>query len=171
MAMLTASNSIGAENVPAGLINFWGRTTSAMHLADPSPTWESRPMMTPVHPLPNWLEPTILRMLDLPWDDDNWNDDAKRTDPVAAANLFRLLTSILDDAAPPPSIVPTWRGGVQAEWHKNGVDLEIEVDPTEPGEYYFHSSTEEYEEPVDGNQKKLMGLASRLSPHQQGGAQ
>ena len=173
MTMITAPNRISAKNVPDGLINFWGHTTAAMCRVDPSLTlaerWASRPTTVTDRPQPQWLQPTIRRMLDLPWDDDNWNDDAKRTDPGAAADLLILLTSILDAAAPTPSIVPTWRGGVQAEWHRNGVNLEIEVDPTEPSEYYFLSSTEEYEEPVDGNVEKLIGLASRLSPHQQSG--
>ena len=173
MAMITASERISAENVPAGLISLWGRTISAMCRVDPSLTlaerWASRPATTAIHPQPQWLEPTIRRMLDLPWDVDNWNDDAKPTDPGAAADLLILLTSILDADAPTPSIVPTWRGGVQAEWHRNGVDLEIEVDPAEPIGYYFRSPTEEYEELVDGNMEKLIGLAACLAPHQKAG--
>ena len=116
-------------------------------------------------PQPQWLQPTIQRMLALPWDDGNWNDDARPTDPAAAAKLLILLVSTLDDTAPTPTIVPTWRGGVQAEWHTNGVDLEIEVDPTEPAQYFFfsHADEEEYEEPVAGNLDQLVGLAGRLS--------
>ncbi len=115
---------------------------------------------------PRWFEPTIRRMLDLPWDDDNWNDDAKPTQPHAAANLLATLAAILDDATPPPAIVPSWRGGVQAEWHRNGIYLEIEADPDGSVEYYFTSATEEYEGPVEADNlpaliRQARGLAER----------
>ena len=97
---------------------------------------------------PRWFEPTIRRMAGLPWDNDNWNDDAKPTQPNAAALLLATLAAILDDATPPPAIVPSWRGGVQAEWHRNGVYLEIEADPDGSVECYFRSVSEEYEGPV-----------------------
>ena len=129
--------------------------------------WEAAQMavLSGRPPQPQWLRPTIQRTLILLWDDDNWNDGTKPIEPAAVANLLSLLVFILDDTAPTPTIVPTWRGGVQAEWHTNGVDLEIEVDPTEPAQYFFfsHTNEEEYEEPVAGNLEQLVGLAGRLS--------
>ena len=97
---------------------------------------------------PQWFEPVVKAMAGLPWDDDNWNDDAKPTQPDAAARLLVLLTEILDDATPPPHMIPTWRGGLQAEWHQNGIDLEIESDPDGWMEYYFENDSEEYEGPL-----------------------
>ena len=94
---------------------------------------------------PEWFEPTIKAMANLPWDEDNWREGAVRTQPNAVALLLALLAKVLDDAAPPPAIVPTWRGGVQAEWHRKGIYLEIEADPDASLEYYFLSDTEEYE--------------------------
>ena len=160
-----------APGLPAGVVSFLDIVVAAA-LRQPDPAagparWGADRMaaLSQRPPQPRWLQPTIRRMLTLPWDDDNWNDDARPTDPAAAANLLILLASILDDAAPTPIIVPTWRGGVQAEWHTNGVDLEIEVDPTEPAQYSFcgHTDDEEYEEPVAGNLEQLVGLAGRLS--------
>ena len=97
---------------------------------------------------PGWFEPVVKAMAGLPWDDDNWNDDARPTQPDAAARLLALLAEILDEAAPPPQMVPTWRGGLQAEWHQNGIDLEIESDPDGWLEYYFENEREEYEGPL-----------------------
>ncbi len=115
---------------------------------------------------PRWFEPTIRRMAGLPWDDDNWNDDAKPTQPNAAALLLATLAKILDDDSPGPIIVPTWRGGVQAEWHQNGVDLEIEADPDGSVEYYFEDAAEEYEGPVTtDNLSQLIRQARGLSSH------
>ena len=59
--------------------------------------------------------------------------------------LSEILKVILDEQAPPPSIVPTWVGGIQAEWHHNGIDLEIEVSPNGNVEYFFKSPDTEYE--------------------------
>ena len=161
-----------APGLPAGIVSFLDIVVAAA-LRQPDPAagpahhWGADRMaaLSQRPPQPRWLQPTIRRMLTLPWDDDNWNGDARPTDPAAAANLLILLASILDDAAPTPIIVPTWRGGVQAEWHTNGVDLEIEVDPTEPAQYFFfgHTDEEEYEEPVAGNLEQLVMLAGRLS--------
>ena len=97
---------------------------------------------------PQWFEPVVKAMAGLPWDDDNWNDDAKPTQPDAAARLLVLLTDILDDATPPPHMIPTWRGGLQAEWHEKGGYLEIESDPDGWLEYYFWNDSEEYEGPL-----------------------
>ena len=117
----------------------------------------------PAMDAPPWFEPTIQAMLALPWDNDNWNDDAAATHPGAAATLLMVLVSVLDDATPPPDIVPTWRGGVQAEWHRNGVDLEIEADPDGALEYYFRSPTEEHEESALPNVEKLTRLARSVA--------
>ena len=112
---------------------------------------------------PEWFEPVIKAMAKLPWDEDNWNDDAKPTQPSAAARLLVLLAEILDDATPPPYIVPTWRGGIQAEWHQNGIDLEIEVDPEGWLEYYFENDSEHYEGPLtEENLSELIRQARGL---------
>ena len=61
-------------------------------------------------------------------------------------SMLTILTKILDDQTPPPSVVPTWEGGLQVEWHRNGVDLEIEVNSSgRVVEYFFASSEEEHE--------------------------
>ena len=166
-----APAAASAPGLPAGIVSFLDIVVAAaLRQPDPAagPVQREADRMAALPqrpPQPRWLQPTIRRMLTLPWDNDNWNDDARPTDPAAAANLLILLASILDDTAPTPTIVPTWRGGVQAEWHTNGVDLEIEVDPTEPAQYFFfsHTNEEEYEEPVAGNLEQLVGLAGRLS--------
>ena len=112
---------------------------------------------------PQWFEPVIKAMAGLPWDDDNWKEGAVRTQPNAAAHLLAILAEILDGASPAPALVPTWQGGVQAEWHWNGVYLEIETAPDATVEYYFLSDTEEYEGPLTpDNLPVLIGQARQL---------
>ena len=92
-----------------------------------------------------WFNPTLQAMAALPWRTDNWTAGGKRTQRVAVVKMLSLLAKILDNRTLPPNVVPTWRGGVQVEWHRNGVYLEIEADPHEEMEYFFKSSTEENE--------------------------
>ena len=154
------------QSMPDGLVSFLGSALAALSRVDPAippdRQWASRPTAAADRPPPRWLQPTIRRMLDLPWDDNNWNDDAKPADPNAAANLLILLAHILDDAAPTPIIVPTWRGGAQAEWHMNDVDLEIEVDPDGTIYYSFENPIEECEGPVGDDLSDLRGYVAHL---------
>ena len=38
-----------------------------------------------------------------------------------------VLESILQPKTPAPQVIPLSNGGLQFEWHENGVDLEIEI--------------------------------------------
>ena len=71
--------------------------------------------------------------------------------PEAAAELLWLLLNALEDSTiDPTEIIPTSRGGVAAEWHIGGVDLEIECNPDGTIEYNFAGpDAEEDEGPVD----------------------
>ena len=82
------------------------------------------------HQTPAWANYTVKAIFALPWNTDDWADGATRTQPEAAANLLSVMANSLSNDSPPPtSIVPTWQGGVQAEWHIDGFDLEIESNP------------------------------------------
>ena len=104
-----------------------------------------------------WLAPTIDGLGRLPWDDVNGPDGRKPLQEAAAARLLWLLCQVLEnDTIPPTSIVPTWRGGVTAEWHVNGFDLELESDPSGSLEYNFAGpGLEEYEGPVEDDLDNL----------------
>lgn len=78
-----------------------------------------------------WLGPTTAAMARLPWFETNLPDGRTPPQPEAAAALLWLLAMTLDDnTMPPTGIIPTWRGGMTAEWHVNGFYLEIECDPS-----------------------------------------
>ena len=109
-----------------------------------------------------WFPATVDALEALPLDTDGWSTGATRTQPEAVERLLQVLTEILDSQAPPPSIVPTHAGGVQAEWHRNGVDLEIEVTPAGAVEYYFRSPLEEHEERAVGDLSALSQYAQAV---------
>ena len=81
-----------------------------------------------------WFYPTLDSMLAL-------RPAADKT----IGRMLEILSEILNEHTPPPSIVPTWCGGIQAEWHRNGVDLEIEVFPSGEIEYFFKGPDGEQE--------------------------
>ena len=74
---------------------------------------------------------------------DDWTTGETFTRPVAASRMLNLLTHIVDHQTPLPSIVPTWEGGVQVEWHRNGVDLESMA--SGEIEFFFNDQSIEYE--------------------------
>ena len=75
-----------------------------------------------------WAEPTLRAvggLFTLPTDWDSYG--ARAPDPACVLAAWQMLTAVMRDDTPPPAVVPTARGGVQLEWHRNGVDLEVEV--------------------------------------------
>ena len=108
-----------------------------------------------------WFSATIDALDALPGT-DGWATGATRTQPAAVEKLLQVLTEVLDSQALPPSIVPTHAGGVQAEWHCNDVDLEIEVTPAGIVEYYFRSPLEEREERAGGDLSALAQYAQAV---------
>jgi hypothetical protein len=75
-----------------------------------------------------WVEPTLRTLgslLTLPAGWDSYG--ARAPDPSCVLAAWRLLAAVMRDHIPAPTVVPTVRGGVQLEWHRNGADLEIEV--------------------------------------------
>ena len=95
-----------------------------------------------------WFRPALEAMLDLRSRSSAPGWEFKKTRISALDAMLSVLANTLDSQTPPPTIVPTWGGGLQAEWHRNGVDLEIEVGPDGKAEYYFFSESEEIESPV-----------------------
>ena len=110
-----------------------------------------------------WLLATLKAFTNLPWEDDAWRSDGHRTNPTAAATLLSLLIKIADERMPPPYIIPAWNGGVQAEWHRNGVDLELEVTPEGVAEFFFiDHSGEEHEKDARENIDELRGYIQAI---------
>ena len=166
---MTTADISTTHTISPDIIRFFGRAVASnskpsgmLQQQDP---WGGHTGGIIPQPTPSmWVEPTIKAILALPWDRDNWADGATRTQPEAAANLLWVLMNTLNDDTPPPtSIVPTWRGGVHAEWHIAGFDLEIESDPSGEIEYNFVGpGIEEYDGPLADNLEQLKKHASLL---------
>jgi hypothetical protein len=81
-------------------------------------------------PVPQWLFPTLERcapLLLLPFD---WNRrGAPPIEPTAIRAAIDALWSFMADRSSIPQWTPTRTGGVQLDWHENGIDLEMEFPP------------------------------------------
>jgi hypothetical protein len=80
--------------------------------------------------VPTWLRPVVTELqaiLALP---EGWNSyRARRIEGQAAIRAVQLLLDSARPGTPPPSVLPTFPGGIQLEWHTRGVDLEVEITP------------------------------------------
>jgi hypothetical protein len=105
----------------------------------------------PVQRQPEWLMLYAARLQELiaagvaaP----GWNGHGARPLQREAVELgLRVLASLYQgaEARPFPWIVPTFRGGLQCEWHQGGVDLEIDIDPNGSVEVVFTDNVEQKE--------------------------
>ena len=109
-----------------------------------------------------WFRPTLEAMLDLRSRSSAPSWESEKIQDSAMDAMLNVLAKALDSQTPPPTIVRTWDGGLQAEWHRNGVDLEIEVGPDRKAAYYFFSESEEIERPVWDDIARLAGCAKAL---------
>ena len=78
---------------------------------------------------PAWLLPTLSALaaiLQLP---EGWNSyRASRISPDAVGAALRVLSKVMQAQTPAPAVVPLSDGGVQFEWHRHGIDLELAID-------------------------------------------
>ena len=69
----------------------------------------------------------VIELLQLP---RGWNSHgAEPVSEAAFKQTVEFLTTYLIEDVAGPVLVPTVRGGVQLEWHRQGVDIEVEVSP------------------------------------------
>lgn len=105
----------------------------------------------------------ICALGDLPIDWDSYG--ARCIDPFVGQAAVNFLIEVLPAETPLPQIVPTSRGGIQFEWHCNGVDLEIDV--RSPSRFLVSFEDirggEEQSLTVLGNFRLLLPMLQRLS--------
>lgn len=97
-----------------------------------------------------------------------WNSYGAK--PVANEAVEAAITFLVE-AIPAsrnvvaPAVVPTVRGGLQLEWHRRGVDLEIEFGPDASGSWYAEDrETEEtVERPLLNEDVALLQWLGRVS--------
>ncbi len=114
---------------------------------------------------PPWLPNVLTEMAELGRLEENWDSyGARRIDPHCIEAAASLLRAVMDAATPRPSVVPTNRGGVQLEWHRSGIDLEIEIESPARMSVLFEDEREGIREELTltGNVRPLVQFSQQL---------
>lgn len=170
------------DQIKAEAVDF----TSGVALVYDTPVMRGwRPMVVSLMPLrkapdtlspprPWWLQAVSERLEHLARNTGpNWNSHgAREIQPGAVYLLARVLVAIMgaEPRRPLPNIVPTFRGGLQLEWHTGDADLEIDIDPRGIIEVSFEDWREQTEwagtlgEREDAVRTTLDKMALRIAP-------
>ena len=83
-----------------------------------------------------WYSAALDRISDLTALAVGWNGyDAREVKADMAIDAAAFLAKAAFPGIAPPSITPLADGGVQVEWHRGGLDIEITFSDDEPGVY------------------------------------
>ena len=86
---------------------------------------------------PWWWRPAVERLRHLVGLLPDWDSyGSPPVDRQKAHLTLGILSVLMGPDTPLPSMVPTRTGGVQIEWHRAGLDLEIEAISPNRVEYY-----------------------------------
>ena len=97
--------------------------------------------------VPDWIDHAVESLNSLLALEENWDSyGASRVDPETAIATLELLASIMETPLVPPSIVPTCRGNIQLEWHRFGIDLEVEVARSGKYSVFYEDESEHFED-------------------------
>jgi hypothetical protein len=92
-------------------------------------------------PLPAWFDPLMQGFVDLMTLPPNWDSyGAGPIDQRVIHEAMSMINGLLVPASPAPRIVPLSSGGLQLEWHRRGVDLEVVFDREGPPFFYYQNS-------------------------------
>ncbi|MBD3946481.1 hypothetical protein [Nocardioides ganghwensis] len=116
----------------------------------------------PLHdPIDEWL-PAVLGKLRRLMRPARTAYDLQAT-PDAVLQTLNLLSKIMSTDTPPPTVVPRFGGGVQLEWHQNGIDLEIYVDADGSRAAWCFEEASHREWDAEGEALRFSALRKELS--------
>jgi hypothetical protein len=114
-----------------------------------------------------WFRPAVEQLgalLTLP---PNWDSYGGRaTAQASASQTISFLAQTLSAQVAPPWVVPLHDGGVQLEWHRGGVDVEVVLSPEEGDHLYVSdlADGDEWEGALDGaGVARLHAVLDRLT--------
>lgn len=114
-------------------------------------------------PTPKWLLAAVQRsgaLLVLPYDWDR--QGAPPVEATAIQSALDALCLLMEQDSSLPAWTPTRDGGVQLDWHENGIDLEIEFGPNSADGYVaFFDQAEQLPE-WDGTVNSNLDMLQRV---------
>jgi hypothetical protein len=116
---------------------------------------------------PRWfllLASTIHPLFGLREDWDGYG--AKVVQMEALRRSVQALIPLLHDGVPMPAVVATISGGVQLEWHQDGIDVEIEFHPRGEAQILIEGlGPDWYEGPIEAGRPHLTKALSVFRSH------
>jgi len=116
-------------------------------------------------PLPGWFDPLMQGFVDLLTLPDNWDSyGAGQIDSGLVREAMNQMDGLLAPGNLAPRVIPLSSGGLQLEWHRNGVDLEIVYDKDEAPFYEYRNriTGERLEGPFDPSDTVLRTMISDM---------
>lgn len=100
-----------------------------------------------------------------------WNSYCAKpisSDAVSKATAFLLRFDALVPNLAAPAVVPTVRGGLQLEWHGQGVDIEVEFGSGDPDSWSAEDekAVESLSAPLARHENAIRRWLNRVSGHQ-----
>lgn len=90
--------------------------------------------------LPPWFDPLMQGFVDLLTLPANWNTyGSGRIDSKVVEEALNFVAGLLGPSAPAPRVVPLSSGGLQIEWRRKGIDLEVVFDRGEQPYFYYRN--------------------------------
>jgi hypothetical protein len=115
--------------------------------------------------LPAWFDPLMQGFVDVFTLPPNWDSyGAGAVDPRLVQDAINLMNSLLAPSSPAPRVVPLSSGGIQLEWHRKGIDLEVVFDRDEQPFFNFQDREkgEESEHSLPENSTLLSSIIAAL---------
>jgi hypothetical protein len=101
------------------------------------------------HDASPWYEAALEEISHLTALAVGWNGyDAREVQADHAINAAQFLAKVAFPGIAPPAIAPLSDGGVQLEWHRGGLDIEVVFSDDEPGVFVADREGDEYELPL-----------------------
>lgn len=116
-------------------------------------------------PLPPWFDSLMQGFVDLLTLPENWDSyGAAPIVPTIINEALSLMNGLLGPTSPAPRVVPLSSGGLQLEWHRKGMDLEIIFDRDEAPFFYLRNrvSGEESEHALPQDRELLRSTIGAL---------
>ena len=116
-------------------------------------------------PLPAWFDFLMQGLVDLLTLPPNWDSyDARPIEYDLVQQALQFTNGVLRPFSPAPSVVPLSSGGLQLEWHRKGIDLEIVFDQDAQPFFCWQDrvSGEESEHALPQDEPLLRSILARL---------
>src|SRR5205823_4313543 len=118
-----------------------------------------------------WLPQVVDQLNTLVSLRENWDSyGGSPLDPRLLVSAVRLLDRTMRYETPAPFIVPLSVGGLQLEWHQQGIDVEVELTAPHRFSVFFRDRVrgEEWEDAVGEDGGRLWHFLDELTKRRQG---